>query len=160
MNFRLLLLSLLLILSCTVTGAPSANIVGAWVCGPYEISDQDFAITAVDRPVYSNDGTFAELGKATYTLPGGTKIRTETKHAGHWSLQADLIEIRFTSAEFLSSDHPAVTVAAGQASLDAMMQRKNWTRKRILKLDGQELVTIPVDTNLKQAEVKVSCSKA
>jgi hypothetical protein len=123
------------------------------------MKNPDLLVSAIDRPTYASDGGFTELGTATYRLPGGEQIRVETRHLGSWRLVGDIIEITFTSAEFLSSDNPIFPVAAGQASLDAQMQRKSWSKKRVLG-HGERLVTIPVDSAYKQAEVRVSCSRA
>lgn len=159
MHFRSRLSGLLLALPCAALGASSQpDIVGAWTCGPYEMQGPDIEISAVDRRVYSEDGHFTEHGFATYTR-ADIKIRVETRHTGTWSQQGDLIEIRFSSAEFLSSDNPAFTVANGQAMLNDIQRRKNWEKKRILKFDGQSMTTIPVDATSKQAEIEVSCSR-
>lgn len=159
MGFRLLSLLSLMALSGAAMGAtPEPNIVGAWTCGPYEMQASNLVISAVDRSVFSPDGSFTEHGFATYTREQ-VRIRTETRHTGNWTLQGDLIEVRFTSSQFLSSDHPALKVADGQATLDAAMRRKNWARKRILKFDAESMLTIPVDETDKQAEVQVSCAR-
>ncbi|MFT3807665.1 hypothetical protein [Arenimonas sp.] len=152
------LLSLLMALGASA--APkAADIEGAWVCGPYQMHGNGMEISAVDRPVYSPGGAFEEVGYATYTFPDGTEIRVEIKLMGGWSLDGDIIEIRYTYAEFLSSDHPKLSIAAGQAALDAKMQRKAWSKKRILAHGPGSLVTIPIEVEDKQAEVQVSCSR-
>ena len=160
MNLRIFTISFLLILpSVSFGSSQSSDIIGAWICGPYEIHGEGFVVSAIDRPIYSSDCGFTELGTATYTFSNGTQLRTEVQHVGSWDLREDLLELRFTSAKFLSSDSPTVTIADGQAFLDSMMERKNWTKKRILEL-GENLVTIPVESIYKPAEVQVSCSKA
>ena len=159
MSVRWLPLLLLLALPCAARSADSQpNIVGAWTCGPYETQGPELAISALDRRVYSDDGHYTQHDSATYTR-ADIKIHTEARHTGTWSLQGDVIEIRFTSSEFLSSDHPAVTVAKGQATLDAMRAHKNTDAKRILKVDGQSMTTMAVEPTDKQAAVEVSCVK-
>jgi hypothetical protein len=160
MNPVIIVRTTLLLVPCTVLGAPSnADIEGAWKCGPYEMQGSEFVIVATDRPTYSSDGKFTEVGIATYTDSDGSSVRMETRLTGNWMLIKDIIEIHFTSAEFVSSDSPAFPVAKGQASLDAQMKRKNWGKKRVLSY-GEKLVTVPVEALNKQAEVQVSCSKA
>ena len=153
------MLSLLIALSSS-TSPQMSDVQGAWVCGPYEMEGTEMVISAVDRPNYSPDGSFSESASATYTLPDNTEIRVETRHVGAWSLVGDIIEIRYSSAEFLASDSPILTKAAGQATLDARMQRKGWTQKRILDFNRKKLVTVPAETDDKRAQVRVSCSRA
>ena len=152
------LLSLLMAIGASTT-PQKADVEGAWVCGPYQMQGTGMQISAVDRPVYSPDGAYEELGFATYTLPGGTEIRVETKLMGGWSLEGDVIEIRYTYAEFLSSDNPRLSVAAGQAGLDAKLQRKSWSKKRIVSHGPGSLVTIPIEVEDERAKVQVSCSR-
>ena len=152
------LLSLLMALAASA--APKvADVEGAWVCGPYQMQGTGMQISAVDRPVYSPGGGYEELGFATYTLSDGTEIRTETKLMGAWSLVEGVIEIQYTYAEFLSSDSPRLSVAAGQAGLDAKLQRKPWTKKRVVSHGPGSLVTIPVEVEDERAKVQVSCSR-
>ncbi|KRD80182.1 hypothetical protein [Lysobacter sp. Root983] len=159
MRFRFLSFTLGLALPLAVLAAPQApDIVGAWTCGPYETPGPDLSASTIDRRVYSDNGYFTEHSFVTYTREG-LQIRTETRNTGTWSLQGDLIEVRFNSSKFLSSDHPAFTVAHGQATLDAMRARKNSDTKRILRFDGQSMVTIPLGSMDAQGEVQVSCSR-
>lgn len=143
----------------TSTTPKVADVEGAWVCGPYQMQGTGMEISAIDRPVYSPDGAYEELGFATYTLPGGTQIRVETKLMGAWSLEDGVIEIRYTYAEFLSSDNPMLSVAAGQAGLDAKLQRKPWSKKRVVSHGPGSLVTIPLEVEDERAKVQVSCSR-
>lgn len=159
MRFRFLSFTLGLTLPLAALAAPQApDIVGAWTCGPYETPGPDLSTSTIDRRVYSDNGYFTEHSFVTYTREG-LQIRTETRNTGTWSLRGDLIEVRFNSSKFLSSDHPAFTVAHGQATLDAMRARKNAETKRILQFDGQSMVTIPLDSMDPQGEVQVSCSR-
>lgn len=159
MRFRFLSFTLGLTLPLAALAAPQApDIVGAWTCGPYETPGPDLSASTIDRRVYSDNGYFTEHSFVTYTREG-LQIRTETRNTGTWSLQGDLIEVRFNSSKFLSSDHPAFTVAHGQATLDAMRRAKNSETKRIVQFDEQNMVTVPVDAADKQAPVQVSCSK-
>ncbi|SFK26097.1 hypothetical protein [Lysobacter sp. cf310] len=159
MRFRFLSFTLGLTLPLAAFATPQApDIVGAWTCGPYETPGPDLSTSTIDRRVYSDNGYFTEHSFVTYTREG-LQIRTETRNTGTWSLRGDLIEVRFNSSKFLSSDHPAFTVAHGQATLDAMRARKNAETKRILQFDGQSMVTIPLDSMDPQGEVQVSCSR-
>ena len=140
--------------------APQAsNIQGSWACGPYKMHAPDMTISAVERRTFSPDGSFTGLGKATYSLSDQTEIRVETKHQGTWLLSGDVVRIDYTSAEFLSSDSPILTVAMGQASLDAQMRKKGWSKRRVLAFDQKNLTMVTVDATDKSAEVEVSCSR-
>lgn len=152
------LLPLLMALAASAT-PKVADVEGAWVCGPYQMQGTGMQISAVDRPTYSPGGGYEELGFATYTLPDRTEIRVETKLMGAWSLVDGIIEIRYTYAEFLSSDNPRLSVAAGQAALEAQLQRKPWSKKRVLAHGQGSLVTIPIETDDERAAVQVSCSR-
>ena len=161
MKYRVSPLPLLLLTFSVVShAAPTvADVTGTWSCGPYEMKGPDFVVSAVDLRTYSGDGKFDELGTASYELPGGERIRIQTRRVGSWSLVGDIIEIQYTSATFLSSDSPFLPMAAGQASLDAQMERGRVSKKRVIAY-GEKLVTIPVAPLHKQAEVQVSCSRA
>jgi hypothetical protein len=154
------LASLLLLSPATVLSDPKySDIVGSWLCGPYEIKGSDFSVSAIDRTTYSADGQVTEWSTVTITMPDGTIVRTESRYEGHWTLTGDIIEREYKTWKFLSSDSPTISIAKGQASVDAQMQRKNWSKSRILEYDEQ-LVTIPVESMYKEAEVRVSCGKA
>jgi hypothetical protein len=85
-------------------------------------------------------------------------VTVETRHLGAWALSGDVIETQITSGEFLSSDGPLITVAAGQAALDAQLERKPWSKHRVLSF-GDQLVVIPIETMHEQAAVQVTCTK-
>lgn len=159
MRFRFLSFTLGLTLPLAALAAPQApDLVGAWTCGPYETPGPDLSASTIDRRVYSDDGYFTEHSFVTYTREG-LQIRTETRNTGTWSLQGDLIEVRFNTSKFLSSDHPAFSVAHGQATLDAMRARKNSETQRILQFDGQSMLTVPAVAADPRAEVQVPCSR-
>lgn len=152
---------LLVILGPTIAlgGPQDSDIVGAWICGPYEMQGPDLVVSAIDRTTYSSDGKLTNVSSVTYTSTDGKKVRFETRQEGTWTLKGDVIEMLYTSGTFLGSDSPTISMAAGQASVDAQMQRKNWAKARVLEY-GERLVTVPVEAIYKEAEVRVSCSKA
>jgi hypothetical protein len=123
------------------------------------MTEPDFLVSAIDRTTYSSNGEITELSTVAYTLTDGSRVRFETQSEGKWTLTGDVIEVQWTSARFLRSDSPTISIAEGQASLDAQMQRKSWSKSRVLEY-GERLVTIPVESVYKEAEVQVSCSKA
>jgi hypothetical protein len=160
MNISILLCSLLLLIPNAVFGAPkSSDLVGTWNCSPYEIKGDKYIIMTIDYPTYLSDGEFTERSTATLTTFDGTIANMEIRMHGRWTLTNDIIEILFTKGEFISSDNSAFPVSAGQESLDAQIKRKNWVKLRVLS-SGDELVTMQIEAENKQAEVETSCIKA
>lgn len=66
------------------------------------------------------------------------------------------LESHFGKSEFLWSDDPTYTIAMGQEDLDAQVKKKDWAKSKILEL-GEKLVTTPIESMYKGAEVVSTC---
>jgi len=158
-GFRILV-SLALLLPTVAFGAPHvSDVIGTWVCASDEMTGSDYFLSSIDRRTYAKDGQFTKESQVTYSMTDGTQIHVETRIEGKWKLTEDFIEILYTSGKFLSSDSPSISIEEGQATMDAGLNRKSWSKARVLEY-GERLVMLPFENNTRQAEVMVSCGKA
>lgn len=145
--------------AASASGLSETAISGAWVCGPYTMSGKGFKVEVTDERQFGSDGSFAETSTATMKADDGRSLTTVTKFVGKWLLAGDIIEIRFASAQFVSSSNAGVSLERGQQNVDAQLAAKNWSKYRVLSA-GDTLVTVPVESRYKEAEVEVTCKRA
>lgn len=115
-------------------------------------------MTVVDHPIYYAGGGYGEVSDALITTVNGDQIRIKSSLEGSWKFDGKIIYVKFDRGQFLSSDNPGYSVAAGQNALDAQLLKKNWAKRKVLEL-GMRLVTRPVDPMYKDADVVVTCTK-
>ena len=116
-------------------------------------------ITVVEQRLYSEDGSYFELSTSSIKLNGGRVITTKSNISGSWQLTEGIIELQFNSTAFLSSDDKDYSLEMGQRDADAQLQKKNWSKGKVLEF-GKRLVTTPVQSMYKAAEVVVTCGRA
>jgi hypothetical protein len=124
-----------------------------------DIDVTDSGITVVDRPTFSASGKYVELSDAVMTGPGGIRIGSRSEQDGSWSSDGKVIYVKYGRGKVLSSDNPDYPIATFQKALDAQLQRKNWSKSKVLEL-GTRLVTKPVEPMYKEADVVVTCARA
>jgi hypothetical protein len=154
---KFLVLILFFVSACCSAGdARNVALLGTWKCGPYSMVGDGFETTATETSTYQTDGSYRGTTELSVRLASGKVVNTTSSSFGSWSLKDDIIEISYDKVEFLSSDEPTYTVEMGQADADAQLKKKNWSKSRILELDGK-LTTVPVESMYKGAEVEVTC---
>ena len=141
---------------CSAAGARNTALERIWKCGPYSVGGPGFLTTVTDTSIYDKDGSYRETSEKSVRLTDGRVVNLRDRSFGTWVIKTDIIEIRYDRVEFLSSDDPAYTVKMGQADADAQQKKKNWSKSKIREL-GDKLVTFPVESMYKGAEVQVTC---
>ncbi|MDQ1817280.1 hypothetical protein [Massilia scottii] len=155
--FKFVSLSVFLVSTCCVAeSAERAALLGEWKCGPYTMAGPELTITVEQTSNYSNDSKFWAIAEVDIRLTNGKVIKTRNRASGNWSLKNRIIEIHYDNVEFLSSGDPSLTVAMGQAALDAQQKKRNWARFKVLEL-GKRFVSVPLEVINKAAEVEVIC---
>lgn len=153
------LLSLPALLGCQWLGGEKAQLLGTWSCGPYSMSGPGFEVTVRSVRAYAHAREFSEESRVHVVTSDGKSVRTRDRSRGTWSFDGDVIETRIAQVVFLESDDPNYPVEMGQEDLDSQLRLKNWSKVRVLELGDGLLVTMPVESMYKGAEVRVTCLK-
>jgi len=144
--------------SLSLGAVSSSNIEGTWACDPYTMNGKGLTIAVVEQHTYGNGGSYSELSTSTIKSGGGGTVIAKSGLSGSWLLANDVIELKFTSGQFLSSSNPNYTLEMGQHALDLQLQKKNWSKMKVLEFH-KRLVTTPVDPMYKEAKVLVTCHR-
>jgi hypothetical protein len=132
---------------------------GEWTCNPYTMTGKNMTVTVQEQHRYGKDGSYSEVSTSTIKLDSGISLTTKSSLAGSWMLTNGVIELKFGSGEFLSSSNSNYTLGMGQSALDTELQKKNWSKMKILEF-GKRLVTTPVAPMYEEAKVVVTCTRA
>lgn len=143
---------------CRAGDAPNVALHGTWKCDPVTMVGTGFDLTLTSNKTYQRDGSYRGTSDVAVRVANGKVVRTRDRSFGSWTLKEDIIKVHYDKVEFLSSDDPAYTLKTGQMDADAQQKRKNWSKSKILTLDDK-LVTVPVESMYKGAEVVVTCAR-
>ena len=135
---------------------PRDALLGDWKCGPTTMVGEDFQVTTSTATTYGPDGRYQSLSEINVQLSSGKVVRTRDQVWGSWSLKGRIVEVRYARVKFLWSDDPSYTVDMGQEDAEAQLRKKDWAKLRIISY-GSEMVTTPIESMYKGAEVLTTC---
>lgn len=154
------------ILAVLVALSPLASIAavtpqaveGAWACEPYIIREKGMTVIVTERPTYGPAGSFYGTATAVIKADSGATVKRRSSTYGKWSVEQDVITIKFDAGRFLESSDPNFTIAMGQRGLDKQLQKNSSARLKVLE-SRTRLVTTPIKPMYEEALVTVSCKR-
>ncbi|WP_281560126.1 hypothetical protein [Thalassomonas sp. RHCl1] len=134
------------------------DLVGEWLCEPYQMNNDALKITVVDERSFNEDGNFLEISNSTIVSSSGEKVLSKVKYLGSWELNEQRLKIIFDNGEVLSLDSINYSVEDMQKSVNAQLNKKNWSDS-IIFFNKNSFTTKPVNSMYKEAEVNVTCNR-
>jgi hypothetical protein len=138
----------------------SQDLVGTWKCGPTPMYGPGFTITLLTTTIRREDGRFSSKLKAEVVEKGKEPVVNFDAIEGVWTLKGDVLTETIHSAAFISSTDPSATAEKAQARANVQLQKTRVYPNRVLKFERDQITTIPIGSEYKEAEVELVCKRA